>query len=370
MTCTVLLEGVRTYRRLRYQWTRSMRAQVAFLIACLSFVPNLALIMATFWLSPPDVPLTWIVGIITWVVILGISSAAVGYLSAHYMLRPLTRLAGELSYLENVLQQPEAWTLIPRPEDPTEALILRQAFAQLLKQLRLEQETRNAFTATLMHDLKTPLIAFNHLLVTLRDQPGLARDQQEEILTQLLQESERILSLVQKLVEVHRLERGDLQLQLQHCDLGEMAQNLVRRLLPLAQQRHLQLFAEGQATAHVDPSELERALYNLVDNGLRYARQQVLIHVSPAEIRVCDDGPGLPAPLEELAQPFGSESFEIAGQRYTSRTSGLGLFIARSILESHGGSLRLIHSDSQGTTLAMILPASPAQESTPTSKSV
>jgi len=77
--------------------------------------------------------------------------------------------------------------------------------------------------------------------------------------------------------------------------------------------------------------------------------------VSPHQIQVQDDGPGLPAPLEELAQPYVTQPIHIAGHHYPTGSGGLGLYIARRILQAHGGDLRLVATGSQGTALALVL---------------
>lgn len=340
-----------------FQSKGSLKAQVAFLIAMLSFVPNFALIAITYSLYPKPLTLEpiWILGIILWVIILGILSAAIGYGSSHYMLRPLSQLAEELRDLENRLGQMDQWQLNPKPEDPEEALILRNAFIQVLEQFRLEQNRRQAFTATLMHDLKTPLLAFQYILAILKEQP-LSDQEKESIITQAQQENERILDLVQKMVQVYRLENKDLKLRRRPCDLSWLVQMLAKRMLPIATQRKVELKTTGSGWGAVDPSEFERALYNLVDNALRYARSQVIIEVLPHQIWVIDDGPGLPAPLDELAKPYTAEPIEISGKRYTARSSGLGLFIVQQIMQAHQGQLEVIKSNAEGTTLAMVIP--------------
>lgn len=334
--------------------SRSVSGQVAALIASLSFVPNLVLIVVTFGSQPERISGFWTAALAGWVIVLGGLSAAVGYWSAHLMLRPLTRLAQEVEYLESVLNDSERWTLSQHPQEPQEALILRRAISQLLYRLQLAQDQRAAFTATLMHDLKTPLVAFRHLLTVLQDNSSLTGEQRTDLLHQLLQENERILELVQRMTEVHRFE-GEISLERHLCNLAVLARGLTSRLQPLATERKIALQVRGHGFAEVDPLELERALYNLMDNALRYARSQVEVEVKMQEIWVIDDGPGLPAPLESLAKPYMAERVEIAGKKFLARSTGLGLYIARRILEAHGGELQVIRTGSEGTTLALKL---------------
>ncbi len=347
----------RTYQLIKLRFTRSLKGQVALLIASLSFLPNVVVVLGTYLLYPEreELPLILFFGVFAWIPIVGILSAAVGYVSAKILLQPLTVLAKELSHLEAAMSQDDSWILTVRPQDPEEALILRGTVSRLLHQVQLEQDRRAAFTATLMHDLKTPLIAFHHLLTALKTNTNVSRDLQNEIISQLLQEDERILELVKKMVEVHRFEQDEINLHCAQCNLGALAQGLATRLQPIAQDRGILLFHRGQGQAYADRLEIERALYNLVENALRYAKSQVSILVSADELQVQDDGPGLPASLEDLSRPYTAEPFEIAGRRYTARSTGLGLFIARRIMEAHGGKLWVGKTDNTGTTLIMSL---------------
>ncbi|NJK43249.1 MAG: sensor histidine kinase [Pleurocapsa sp. SU_196_0] len=78
------------------------------------------------------------------------------------------------------------------------------------------------------------------------------------------------------------------------------------------------------------------------------------LEVSDGALIIADDGPGLPASLEELTKPFNSQQVTLAGQSFTSGTGGLGLFIARRIVEAHGGTLEQLRSTT-GTRLRLNL---------------
>ncbi len=347
-------------QRLLEFWHRrfphSLRTQVALVIASLSFVPNLVLILSVRWILPgTQISGEGVVLLLLWIPLLAGLSAAVGYALSSLILRPLTLLARELVHLETLLNQPARWNLLLRPEDPQESLILRQAFAHLLRQIQIDQMRREAFTATLVHDLKTPLIAFGHLLSALKQDQQLEPEQRRALLDRILQENQHNLSLVQKMVEAHRLERGEIELHPQPCDLGSLARRVADRMGSLAQEREIDLRVEGQGWGNADEAELERALVNLIDNALRYARHAVVLTVSPHQIRVQDDGPGLPASLEELAQPYVTQPIHIAGHHYPTGSGGLGLYIAKRILQAHQGDLCLVETGSQGTTLALVL---------------
>src|SRR5690606_26556662 len=130
---------------------------------------------------------------------------------------------------------------------------------------------------------------------------------------------------------------------------------LAQRLEPLISERGIALTLTGAASAFIDRREVERALYNLLSNAARYAQSSILVDVFPGLVRISDDGPGLGAPLEELAQPFNDQGVDIAGRRYAAGAGGLGLFIARRVMEAHGGRLVSEASGPRGTVLLAYL---------------
>lgn len=302
----------------------SLRVQITAVIALLAFLPNLVVTA----MAGPRLP---VLSLAVWMVLVALLSGMVAWLLSGVLLRPLIQLRAEV-------EQGDFGA--PRADDPAEIAALRRAFAGLLARLRTEQDRRNAFMATLVHDLKTPLIATGHLVHSLTHF-DLTPEQKGEISDNLLAENRRLLSLVSQMADAHRFERDDVRLNPQPTDLRSLLERVAGRL-PLAPDRPVTLSVVGEGQAVVDAAVLERAVINLADNALRYAHSRVELAVTPQGLQVRDDGPGLCEPLELLAQPFNSQPALIAGQQYTAGTAGLGLFIARRIAEAHGGQLEYL----------------------------
>lgn len=300
----------------------NLRWQMALVIFLLGFLPNLGILLTA---PPQREVLAWV-----WMIIVGLISGAIGYFVSGVLLRPLGRLEAELE---------EGMLLEARSDDPAEVLLLRQAFAGLLKRLQTEQERRNAFMATLVHDLKTPLIAAGHLTTVLTQMP-LPPEEREEIGKQLSAENERLLRLVQQMSDAHRFERDHIKLEKQETPLRPLLEQIAKRLERTAKQRGLCIRVIGEATATAESATLERAIINLAENALRYAKSEVVLRCYDWGISVADDGPGLHCSLEELAQPFNAQPTMIAGKQYTAGTAGLGLYIVQQIARAHGGELR------------------------------
>lgn len=300
----------------------TLRSQFTLVIFLLAFLPNLVL---GVW-AQPGLPGA---ALFVWMVLVALMCGLVGYLLSGALLRPLSRLEAEVKRGDFAQSH---------PDDPAEIQALRGTFTGLMERLSTEQERRGAFMATLVHDLKTPLIATGHLTRTLTTLP-LPDAERREIGAQIGAETARLLALVQQMADAHRFEREDVRLQIAPTDLRALLDGLARRMEPQVQERGLTLHVSGQGHADVDASALERAVTNLTENALRYAASRVELQVTPAGVRVLDDGPGLQGQLRDLAQPFNGQQTTIAGQQYTAGTAGLGLFIARRIAEAHGGGL-------------------------------
>ncbi|MEX2536131.1 MAG: HAMP domain-containing sensor histidine kinase [Trueperaceae bacterium] len=335
----------------------SLRTRIALAIAALAIVPNALLAVGALLPSLRGAGVArelWLAAAI-WALAVVALSALVGYVASRELLAPLTRLSRDVGALPATAERLATARLSAGDSEPGEVRAVRVAFNRLLARIELEHGRRAAFIATLMHDLKTPLVATSHLLEVIRDRDDLGRDERVDLADRLLRENRALLELMQKLVDAHKFDREDVALTRESVRVEEIARVVAGRLAPLSAERGVVLQVEGSALATADRAELERALYNLVSNAVRYARERITVEVFSGLVRIADDGPGLPAPLERLAQPFNEQPVEISGNRYSAGSAGLGLFIARRILEAHGGRLVTETTGPRGTVLLAYL---------------
>lgn len=330
----------------------SLRRQVSVVTAVLVFFTNFGMIFFAFLLDPtPDYDIFHLrVQLALWLIIMSSSTSFIVYIFSRHLLMPLTNLNKQLVGVRNGGNRLRLED-IDSKSSAAEITTLRETLRELLEQISTEQSRRDAFIATLVHDLKTPLVATRHLLAMIEENDSLPREERIKLIGNMHIETDRLIDLVQKMVDAYKFERQEVQLNKSIYPLHKIVATLLERSKPFAMQRSLTLSATGETEAIVDAKELERALYNLLSNAIRYAKKEVVIDASPNCIRITDDGPGLPKPLEELAKPFNGQPEEIAGQRYSTGTGGLGLFIAKRILEAHGGRLADESTD-QKTVLA------------------
>jgi signal transduction histidine kinase len=207
-------------------------------------------------------------------------------------------------------------------------------------------ERRSNFVSAVSHELKTPLTAIRMYGEILRD--GLVDDAQKQVeyYGLIASESERLSRLVDNVLELARIERGERALELTRGDIGPTVREAVAVLSAHAVERGFSLTLEESSPlppVRFHPDALKQIVFNLVDNALKYARDaadrrvEVVCATSPSGVilRVRDRGPGLPA--AELARIF--EPFYRAGAELTRKHEGVGLGLAlvKRLVDAMGG---------------------------------
>jgi two-component system, sensor histidine kinase and response regulator len=224
---------------------------------------------------------------------------------------------------------------------------------------------RQDFIAHLTHDLRTPLVAADHML-KLFDQEAfcpLSADMHEAI-SAMIRSNYHLMQIVDTLLEVQCYEAGAKTLTFMPCDLGNIAQEVVQELKHLAQSKGLALtvqpLPEGQSTnlkTLGDYLELRRMLTNLIGNAIKFTEQgsiDISITVPQPGNRVAvavrDTGPGLSSQeRDRLFQRFHKGTHRQSG-------SGLGLHLVSRIVEAHQGTITVESQHNQGSIFTIYLP--------------
>jgi two-component system sensor histidine kinase SaeS len=238
---------------------------------------------------------------------------------------------------------------------------LEDAFAH---QRDMEQ-ARRQLVAAVSHDLRTPLATMQVMVESISE--GVVTDGEtlQRYHRTLLSEISYLSRLIDDLFELSQLDFGLLKLQPESASISDLVSDTLEALRPQAEQRRLTL--QGEVKGYIpdvlmDTPRMQRVLYNLVQNALRHTPPDgaVLIraadHGEEVEVSVADTGEGIDA--EELTRVF--ERF-YRGNRARSRDdagSGLGLTIAKGIVELHGGRIWAESSRGAGSTFVFTLPKS------------
>ncbi len=329
-----------------------LRAQITLAIVGCALVPFtgvLILLSSLLGNSPVTAAggLLTLAGLLISYVVL---SVVVGRVLAERLARPLANMAVEVRGalgVSTVLTRP----FMLKTDDPDEVVELKRLLNQMNERVAREIDQRRAILAMVAHDLKTPILGTVRVLEEV--QGGSLHGQ--EWLEGVLDAQNRLLEMVSLLVQAARLESGDVHVPLS-LDVVELHE-VVRRLVAQAPEYlRSRVRVDGVGSVRGDENLIARALSNVLDNAFRYSRSSITVNVFPGLVRIADDGPGLPDELHALASPFRSVEVLTDGVATPVGMAGLGLFIARRILELHGGRLVVERSSSRGTTLLAYLP--------------
>jgi two-component system, OmpR family, sensor histidine kinase BaeS len=214
-----------------------------------------------------------------------------------------------------------------------------RSFDAMVGRLDAIEEERRILLASVGHDLRTPLASLRAAIEAVED--GMAPDP-AAYLAGMRTDVEHLGRLVDDLFDYARIESGRFEPVAERLDLRELVDETVEVSTPLARSRGVELAAPGPdrpAPAAVDPAAMGRVLRNLVDNAIRHSPPggTVTVEVEAGGFVVRDEGPGFPA--EFRAQAF--ERFTRADPSRAGGGAGLGLAIARGIVEAHGGTISI-----------------------------
>jgi signal transduction histidine kinase len=225
------------------------------------------------------------------------------------------------------------------------------------------ERLRDAFVAAVSHELRTPLTAISGFLELLGDdEPGLGPAARNH-LTAIRRGTDRLQRIVEDLLLVAQIEAQRLELRRSPVDLAEIAAAAVEAARPAAAEKEigLELRAEGAVHVEADEERLSQVLDNLVSNAIKFTPRGGAVTVSArngdesVRLEVIDTGIGVPQ--DEIGQLFSRFYRASSATRRAIPGTGLGLVIARAIVERHGGSIALESREGEGTCVTVSLPA-------------
>ena len=271
--------------------------------------------------------------------------------------------------------QRAATVAIPREADPATVEVLERGVIPALetllsaarrregleaqvvetRALRRSNVVKTALLRSVSHDLRSPLTAITMAAGGLRS-PTLDEGGREELISVVETESERLTRLVDNLLDLSKLQAGQLEPRPDWVSAEELVETALQAAEPPAAGFEVSLEPD-LPMVEADAAQLERALANLLENAVRHAGEGPVTISAEATggelaIRVSDRGTGIPREeLERIFEPFHTGDEHAEG-------SGLGLAIARGFVEANGGSLRAQSLPGQGSTFVIRLPLS------------
>ncbi len=225
---------------------------------------------------------------------------------------------------------------------------------------------KSSLISTVSHELRTPLAAIKGYATTLlAEDVQWDPDSEREFLQVISNETDRLSKLVDDLLDMSRIEAGNLLVSKVQCSLRDLVLQAVEKSHPCPKERlHLDL-PSSLPPSFADPQRFEVVLRKIIDNAVKYAGEDSPIYVSGRVlsdrmvVRIQDEGPGIPM---EFSQRVFDRFFRIGNSLTSPATgAGLGLAIARGFIRAHGGEIWLEPS-SKGTCVAFSIPLSAGQE--------
>ena len=270
----------------------------------------------------------------------------------------MTQAAGQLAKPgEDPIRLPESLSDVEAQLNTIRERALRDAQA-----VREAEQRKNDLVVYLAHDLKTPLTSVIGYLTLLRDEPQLSREMQERYTKIALGKAERLEDLINEFFEITRFNLTHLELEKQPTDLTRMVEQVVSEFQPILTEANLtcQLDMPKKLLCPCDPEKLSRVLDNLLRNASYYSFPGTQVRIAgrleDGTITLTMTNVGKTIPQEKLNRIF-EQFYRLDGSRAT-RTggAGLGLAIAKEIVELHGGTIGAESVDDT-VTFTVCLPA-------------
>ena len=239
-----------------------------------------------------------------------------------------------------------------------------EAERNTVEELRRLSALRADFVSLVSHELRSPMAAVIGAARTLHDRwRTLSPDQREAFLALIADETNRLAALIGDVLDTSRIEAGTFSYRFTDVDLGQLVGDAVGAASVGQDEVRIDTdVAETLPFVRGDAERLRQVLTNLIDNAVKYspAGDEVAVRARRANgrvvIEVSDHGPGIPVDQQRLIfEKFGRA--DVAGG--SKPGTGLGLFIARSIAEAHGGTLDVRSQPNAGATFVLALPATP-----------
>lgn len=233
----------------------------------------------------------------------------------------------------------------------------------LAKQLSRVEQIRREFIANVSHEIRTPLSYLQGYSEVLHDDLVESEEDRKKYLRIIMDETVRLKSMVNEILQLSQMEAGHVQLQQQPFSMEAMLRRIIDKLLPYASRRNISIklmnISEDVLTCFGDEARIKQVLINLISNAIKHSHENGNILINAYKqgeyIHICvkDFGEGIP--VEDL--PFIWDRFYTVDKNNSETSTGLGLAIAKNIIEAHGCEITASSVYGEGSEFCFYLPA-------------
>ena len=251
-----------------------------------------------------------------------------------------------------------------RVSSPPEIQALAAAFNLMCQKLNELERMKADFFASMSHELRTPLTSIKEGTgLLLEGVGGATTDKQQRLLTIVAEESNRLISLVNSLLDLSKMEAGMMTYNFEKSGLAPLINKAVLEITPLIEAKEIRLETEipdGLPVLKLDRERILQALRNLIGNAVKFTPKAGRVTVAvrslddKVEVSVRDTGPGIaPENLKTIFDKFHQGTLKGV---FSANGTGLGLAMAKHIITSHGGQIWAENHPVQGSTFVFVLP--------------
>lgn len=244
----------------------------------------------------------------------------------------------------------------------TETTKISEAFNKMRSRMKVLDDSRQEFVSNVSHELKTPLTSMKVLADSLLAQDNVPVELYQEFMADITEEIERENKIINDLLSLVKMDKKAPDINIKTENINDVVERILKRLRPIAALRNIELVFESfrPVTAEVDEVKLTLALSNLVENAIKYNKENGWVQVSLNAdhkyfyVKVADSGMGIPE--ESLDHIF--ERFYRVDKSHSKAINGtgLGLAIARNAVITHRGAIKVHSEEGVGTTFTVRIP--------------
>lgn len=240
---------------------------------------------------------------------------------------------------------------------------LQQHKEQEKKQVELQHQ-RDDYLAMLVHELRAPLAVIKGAAdLIIKEAPNLSKEQIETLLGQIKKSSSSLLQIVNDILDVSKIESGKFSIKKVPGDINLYLKEICDYYLSWANEKQIKInleLEENIPQVKFDSERIKQVLNNLLSNALKftdeYGNITVKTHLNTkvVQVYVCDTGIGIP---DDMKHKLFNKFVQVgAKEQVKEKGTGLGLFIAKGIVEAHGGNIWIEDNDPQGTKFVFTIP--------------
>lgn len=247
---------------------------------------------------------------------------------------------------------------------PPEMMELTSAFNAMCDKLNKVEKMKSDFFSTMSHELRTPLTSIKEGIGLLQEGVGgTVTEKQQKLLSILTEESNRLIGLVNSLLDIAKMEAGMMTYNFGHENIGLLIQQSIQEVAPLVESKKIKIWLETTdelTHPRIDRERMLQVLRNLISNAIKFSSEHGQITISAyleergLLISVQDTGPGIPK--ENLYAIFGKFQQPPVKTSEWTKGTGLGLAIVKNIVVAHGGEVWAESDIGQGSTFFVLLP--------------